>query len=93
MVANTNLAGVPSMRKQALIHLHSLSIELRSWLSEHHDIDGAFDTYDEEGVSPYEVHRRKRVHREAVRSCFDGVTTVIEDQEPPSRSIDELQET
>lgn len=81
------------MRKKALIHLHSLSIELRSWLSEQHDIEGEFDSYDAAGISPYEIHRRKRVHREAVQSCMNGVTAVIEDKEPSSRSIDELPET
>ncbi len=78
------------MRKQALIHLHSLSIELRSWVAERHDIDGEFHAYDAAGISPYEIHRRKRVHREAVQSCMAGVTAVIEDREPVSQSADEL---
>lgn len=76
------------MRKQSLIHLHHLTIELRSWLAESHDIDGQFDPYDAEGVSPYEIHRRKAAHEEAVQSCMDGVVAVIEEAETRGQSVD-----
>lgn len=75
------------MRKQELIHLHALTIELRSWLEEHHGIDGEFDAYDEGAVSRHAIHRRKGTHKEAVRLAMDGVVSVIERAEDSGRAV------
>lgn len=67
------------MRKQSLVHLHALCAKLRARLDARGDVPpGAFDGYDELGVSPSAVYHRKEVHERAVRRLVDGLTTVAE---------------
>jgi hypothetical protein len=53
------------MRKNELIHLHSLLREVRTEYAADAD-DDAFDEYESLGVAPTHVHESKDNHREAV---------------------------
>jgi hypothetical protein len=66
------------MRKQELVHLHALGVACRRQV----DADAApaaFEAYEDLGVSPTSIHRRKDAHREAILRLFAGVAVACAD--------------
>lgn len=62
------------MRKDEAVHLHALFREIRTNLEERDWVDpAAFETYDELGVSPLQVHRSKDEHTEALQVLADAL--------------------
>jgi hypothetical protein len=69
------------MRKQSLIHVHTLLIQVHQELQESGDVPaGAFDEYEQFGVWHTSVHRGKDAHIEAIWLLFDGIDETIERQ-------------
>lgn len=69
------------MRKQELIQLHALCVVIRSHVEARHDVPpDAFRAYDEYGVPPTAIHRRKDAHWEALRRLLAGLTAVTGDR-------------
>lgn len=67
------------MRKTEYLHLHALFVELRQQLQETEEIPSdAFTAYDEYGIRPTGVHRRKDRHHRALGHLRDGVQATIE---------------
>ncbi|MFB6103408.1 MAG: UPF0058 family protein [Haloplanus sp.] len=67
------------MHKQELVQLHALGVLVRRHLEEHHDVpDDAFQAYDDFGVPPTAIHRRKASHREALDRLLDDLTAATE---------------
>lgn len=55
-----------TMKKDELIHLHSLLTQIRVYFEENGDADDAFEAYDSLGIGPEHVHKSKAEHRHAV---------------------------
>ena len=66
------------MRKQELIHLHALLLEIRHELTAKREVTaGAFDAYESHDVQPVAMHESKATHNEAVRHLLDGIESSI----------------
>ncbi len=66
------------MRKQELIHLHSLLVQIRSELTADYDPpDAAFAAYERHGVHPRAIYVRKDAHHQAIRHLTDGIEQVL----------------
>lgn len=62
------------MRKQELVHLHMLAVEIRGFISERETIPpDAFEAYDRNGVPPSAVHYNKPAHKESMQLLLDGI--------------------
>lgn len=67
------------MRKQGLVHLHALCTQLRTHVEDRADVPPeAFARYEELGVSPSAIYRRKDSHRRAVQRLLDDVSSAVE---------------
>ncbi len=53
------------MKKEELVHLHLLLAQLKKYYEEN-DVDCDFTKYNELGISPFQVHRSKEEHKQAV---------------------------
>ena len=53
------------MKKEELVHLHLLLAQLKKYC-EQNDVDCDFAKYYELGISPFQVHRSKEEHKQAV---------------------------
>ncbi|MBX0326007.1 UPF0058 family protein [Halomicroarcula sp. F13] len=86
------------MRKQELIHIHSLLVVTRQHLAEQADIEipaDAFDGYDDSGIGPTAIAERKDAHKAAVHQLLDGFQTTLNTHKksadaltPSSESVD-----
>jgi hypothetical protein len=84
------------MRK--LIHIHGLLAVTREHLAGQDETEiptDAFDAYDDCGVGPTAIAKRKDAHKEAVEYLLDGIHTVLTTQQmdanaptPSSEPID-----
>lgn len=73
------------MRKQELVHLHGLFVEIRRYLAAQDEIQiptDAFDAYDESGIGPTAIAERKHAHQAAVDQLLDGLDTTVTAQHP-----------
>lgn len=69
------------MRKQELVQLHALCVLIRDHLEDQYTFSAdAFQAYDEFGVSPAAIHRRKEIHETALFHILEGFNVVLEDQ-------------
>ncbi len=70
------------MRKQELIHLHSLLVQIRTVLTSNYDPpDGAFAEYERHGVHPRAIYARKDAHHQAITHLTDGIELVLTDRD------------
>jgi len=53
------------VKKEELIHLHMLLARLKKYCEES-ELDCDFTKYNELGISPFQVHRSKGEHKQAV---------------------------
>jgi len=53
------------MKKEELIHLHMLLAQLRKYCMEN-GLDCDFSKYNDLGISPFQVHRSKEEHKQAI---------------------------
>ena len=53
------------MKKEELIHLHMLLAQVKKYCEEN-GLDCDFTKYNELGISPFQVHRSKEEHKQAV---------------------------
>jgi len=53
------------MKKEELIHLHMLLAQLKKYCIEN-DLDCDFSKYNDLGISPFQVHRSKEEHKQAI---------------------------
>ncbi|MFZ2070764.1 MAG: UPF0058 family protein [Halobacteriota archaeon] len=53
------------MKKEELVHLHLLLAQLKKYCEEH-GLNCDFAKYKELGISPFQVHRSKEDHKQAV---------------------------
>jgi len=53
------------MKKEELVHLHLLLAQLKKYC-EQNDVGCDFAKYNELGISPFQVHRSKEEHKQAV---------------------------
>lgn len=68
------------MRKQELIQVHGLLVVTREHLSDREDVaipPDAFDAYDDYGVGPTAIDKRKADHAEAVDRLAEGLRTAL----------------
>lgn len=69
------------MKKQSLIHVHALLIQVRGELRESGSVPtGAFDNYEQLGVLHTSIHLRKDAHTEAIWLLLDGIGETINRQ-------------
>jgi len=54
-----------NMKKEELIHLHMLLVQVKKYCEEN-GLDCDFTKYNELGISPFQVHRSKEEHKQAV---------------------------
>lgn len=70
------------MKKQEVIHVHSLVLQAREFLIENGMIEEVEDSeYKEFGVSPTSIHRRKPKHKKALSLLFEEVNQSEETSE------------
>lgn len=68
------------MRKQELIHIHDLLAVTRDHLDDEGELDppaDAFDAYDDYGVGPTAIAKRKEAHKTAVDHLLDGLQATL----------------
>jgi hypothetical protein len=53
------------MKKEELVHLHMLLAQLKKYCEEH-GLDCDFSKYQELEISPFQVHRSKDEHKQAI---------------------------
>jgi hypothetical protein len=53
------------MKKEELVHLHMLLAQMKKFC-EQHGLDCDFSKYQELGISPFQVHRSKDEHKQAI---------------------------
>ncbi|RCV63195.1 hypothetical protein C5S53_15215 [Methanophagales archaeon] len=53
------------MKKEELIHLHMLLAQLKRYCEEN-DLNCDFSKYNEMDISPFQVHRSKEDHKQAI---------------------------
>ncbi len=53
------------MKKEELVHLHLLLAQLKKYCEEN-GLGCNFERYNELGISPFQVHRSKEEHKQAV---------------------------
>jgi len=53
------------VKKEELIHLHLLLAQVKKYCEEN-GLDCDFTKYNELGISPFQVHRSKEEHKQAV---------------------------
>lgn len=53
------------MKKEELVHLHLLLAQLKKYCEEN-ELSCNFAKYNELGISPFQVHRSKEEHKQAV---------------------------
>ena len=53
------------MKKEELVHLHMLLAQMKKYCEEH-GFDCDFKRYKELEISPFQVHRRKNEHKQAI---------------------------
>lgn len=83
----SNNPGV-SMRKQELVQLHALCVLIRHHLEGQYKFSAdAFHAYDEYGVSPAAIHRRKEIHETALFHILDGFNGVLDDYSVPEDQL------
>ena len=62
------------MKKQELIHLHSLLAQVQRHYEAEAGTAVEHDEYTSVGVTPTSIHRSKTEHKEAVFALADGLT-------------------
>jgi hypothetical protein len=53
------------MKKEELVHLHMLLAQMKKYCEEQ-GLDCGFDKYKELSISPFQVHRSKDEHKQAI---------------------------
>jgi len=53
------------MKKEELVHLHMLLAQLKRYC-EGSDLGWDFEKYDALGITPFQVHRSKEEHKQAI---------------------------
>ncbi|MEA2074386.1 MAG: UPF0058 family protein [Euryarchaeota archaeon] len=53
------------MKKEELVHLHMLLAQFKKYCEEN-GLKGDFSKYNELGISPFQVHRSKEEHKQAI---------------------------
>lgn len=53
------------MKKEELVHLHMLLAQLKRYCEEN-GLDCDFSEYNEMDISPFQVHRSKEDHKQAI---------------------------
>ncbi|SIR72379.1 Uncharacterised protein family UPF0058 [Haladaptatus litoreus] len=68
------------MKKQELIHLHGLLLEVRDQYEDWTGERVTLSDYEDKGVYPTSIHRSKTAHRDAVFLLSNGITGKIPNQ-------------
>lgn len=78
------------MKKQELIHLHSLLAQVQHHYETDADTTVDHDEYADLGVKPTSIHKSKTDHKTAVFALADGLTTdmAAESDEPLTLTAD-----
>jgi hypothetical protein len=66
------------MKKQELVHLHSLVVQFARHFESETDIPISCEEYAKLGVTPASIHRSKTAHEAALLTLLDCVVTEIE---------------
>lgn len=53
------------MKKEELVHLHMLLAQFKKYCKEN-GVNADFSKYKELGISPFQVHRSKEEHKQAI---------------------------
>ncbi|MBX0294554.1 UPF0058 family protein [Haloarcula nitratireducens] len=78
------------MKKQELIHLHSLLAQVQHSYEADTGSEVKHDEYAELGVKPTSIHKSKTDHKDAVFALADGLTSdmAAESDEPLTLTAD-----
>ena len=78
------------MKKQELIHLHSLLAQVQHHYEGDTGTEVEHDEYADLGVKPTSIHKSKTDHKAAVFALADGLTDemVAESEEPLTLAAD-----
>ncbi|MEF8975407.1 MAG: UPF0058 family protein [Halapricum sp.] len=66
------------MKKQELVHLHSLVVQFARYFESETDSPIPCEEYAKLGVTPASIHRSKTAHEAALLALLDCVVTEIE---------------
>jgi len=78
------------MKKQELIHLHSLLAQVQHHYEHEADTSVEHDLYADLGVKPTSIHKSKTDHKEAVFALASGLTDAMAEKadEPQALTAD-----
>lgn len=65
------------MKKQELIHVHSLLGEVANYCLEN-EVPVALEEYDQLGTKPSSIHLRKAEHKDAVFALTDAINAAVD---------------
>jgi hypothetical protein len=54
------------MKKEELMHLHILLVQFKNYCERNNFISSNLSKYEELDISPYQVHRSKEEHKQAI---------------------------
>lgn len=74
------------MRKQEIIHLHGLLMEVRRYYKQETDTPIDFSDYDSLEIGTSSIHRSKGEHREAVFRLTEAIADDLRNEQPPETS-------
>lgn len=68
------------MKKQELIHLHGLLVEVAEYCATMNDSHLNLERYHTLGTRPMSIHQSKTQHKDAVFALTEGITAMIRDE-------------
>ncbi|MFC7076079.1 MULTISPECIES: UPF0058 family protein [Haloarcula] len=75
------------MRKQELIHLHSLLAQVQVHYEEESETEVQHDEYATLGVKPTSIHKSKTDHKDAVFALADGIINDMAAESDETRTL------
>lgn len=75
------------MKKQELIHLHSLLAQVQHHFESEADTEVEHDTYVDLGVKPTSIHKSKTDHKDAVFALAEGLTLEMTEERDEPRPL------
>jgi len=80
-----------NMKKEELVHLHMLLAQFKKYCEES-GLNGDFSRYKKLGISPFQVHRSKEEHKQAIfvlvteLASMAARETLTETEKTPTRT-------
>ncbi len=75
------------MKKQELIHLHGLLVEVQNHREENSYVEAEPEQYAKLGTRPQSIHKSKTKHKEAVFALVRGITNEMDTEAAKTHAV------